>query len=79
MCTAVRFNDDKGNMYLGRNLDWSTGQGEKVVITPKGYSYHSACLGDMAPKNAIIGMAIIEENVPLYFDCANEPVSPSPV
>ncbi|MBQ7040824.1 choloylglycine hydrolase [Candidatus Saccharibacteria bacterium] len=72
MCTAVRFNDDKGNMYLGRNLDWSTGYGEKVVITPKGYNYHSAFLGDMAPKNAIIGMAIIEENVPLYFDCANE-------
>ncbi|MBR3414964.1 choloylglycine hydrolase [Candidatus Saccharibacteria bacterium] len=72
MCTAVRFNDDKGNMYLGRNLDWSTGYGEKVVITPKGYNYHSAFLGDMTPKNAIIGMAIIEENVPLYFDCANE-------
>ncbi len=72
MCTAVRFNDDKGNMYLGRNLDWSTGYGEKVVITPKGYNYHSAFLGDITPKNAIIGMAIIEENVPLYFDCANE-------
>ena len=72
MCTGVRFSDDKGNMYFGRNLDWSEGYGQKVVVTPKGYTYHSAFLGDMKPKSAIIGMAIIEENVPLYFDCANE-------
>ena len=73
MCTGVRFSDDKGNMYFGRNLDWSTGYGQKVVVTPRNYSYNSAFLGTMAPKQgAIIGMAIVEENVPLYFDCANE-------
>ena len=73
MCTGVRFSDDKGNMYFGRNLDWSTPYGQKVVVTPRGYSYNSAFLGEMKPKHgAIIGMAIIEENVPLYFDCANE-------
>ncbi|MBQ9018410.1 choloylglycine hydrolase [Candidatus Saccharibacteria bacterium] len=73
MCTGVRFNDDKGNMFFGRNLDWSVGYGQKVVVTPRGYSYNSAFLGEMKPKcGAIIGMAIVEENVPLYFDCANE-------
>lgn len=73
MCTGVRFSDDKGNMYFGRNLDWSTGYGQKVVLTPRGYTYDSAFLGTITPKNgAIIGMAIIEENKPLYFDCANE-------
>lgn len=73
MCTAVRFDDNDGNMYFGRNLDWTTGYGEKVVITPNGYKYNSAYLGEMVPHHgAIIGMAIIEENVPLYFDCANE-------
>ena len=72
MCSGVRFNDDKGNMYFGRNLDWSVGYGQKIVITPKGYQYHSAFLGDIAPRYAMIGMGIIEENVPLYFDCANE-------
>ena len=73
MCTGVRFSDDKGNMYFGRNLDWSTGYGQKVVVTPRGYSYNSAFLGEMKSKQgAIIGMAIIEENTPLYFDCANE-------
>ncbi len=73
MCTGVRFSDSQGNMYFGRNLDWSTGYGQKVVITPRGFSYKSAFLGEMKPKNgAIIGMAIVEENVPLYFDCCNE-------
>ena len=73
MCTGVRFSDDKGNMYFGRNLDWSCGYGQKVIITPRGYSYDSAFLGEMRPKfGAIIGMAIVVENKPLYFDCANE-------
>ncbi len=72
MCTGVRFSDDKGNMYFGRNLDWSVGYGEKIVVTPKGYTYNSAFLGSSNPKSAIIGMAIIQENAPLYFDCANE-------
>lgn len=73
MCTGVRFSDDKGNMYMGRNLDWSTGYGQKVVVTPRGFSYNSAFLGEMKPKNgAIIGMAVVADNKPLYFDCFNE-------
>ena len=73
MCTAIKFNDDQGNMFFGRNLDWSTGYGQGVVITPREYEYHSAFLGSMKPKaGAIIGMAVVENNIPLYFDCANE-------
>ncbi len=72
MCTGIRFTDDKGNMFFGRNLDWSVGYGQKIVVTPKGYKYHSAFLGDLQPKYALIGMGIIQENVPLYFDCGNE-------
>ena len=72
MCTGVRFSDGAGNMYFGRNLDWSCGYGQKVVITPRGYKYKSAFLGEMANSPAIIGMGIVAENTPLYFDCANE-------
>ncbi len=72
MCTGVRFNDENGNMFFGRNLDWSVGYGQKIVVTPKGYNYHSAFLGDMRPKHALIGMGIVAENTPLYFDCGNE-------
>ena len=72
MCTGVRFSDADGNMYFGRNLDWSCGYGQKVVVTPRGYKYKSAFLGEMANSPAIIGMGIVAENTPLYFDCANE-------
>ncbi|MBQ6355037.1 choloylglycine hydrolase [Candidatus Saccharibacteria bacterium] len=73
MCTGIRFTDDKNNMYFGRNLDWSTGYGQKIVVTPKGYQYKPAFAdGPMNPKYAVIGMGIVEENTPLYFDCANE-------
>ena len=71
MCTGVRFNDNAGNMFFGRNLDWTTEYGQKVIITPRGYKYSSAFLGEMGGL-AVIGMGIIAENSPLYFDCANE-------
>ena len=32
MCTAIRFSDGQGNMYLGRNLDWSVGYGQIVLM-----------------------------------------------
>lgn len=72
MCTGVRFSDDKGNMYFGRNLDWSTPYGQKVVITPRGYTLSSKFLGELPVKHALIGMGIVAENIPLYFDCGNE-------
>ena len=71
MCTGVRFSDGEGNMYFGRNLDWVSGYGEKVVITPRGFKYQSAFLGEMGGA-AVIGMGIVAEGAPLYFDCANE-------
>ncbi len=72
MCTGIRFNDNKGNMYFGRNLDWSVGYGQKVVITPRGYELNSAFLGKLSVKYAIIGMGIVQQDIPLYFDCGNE-------
>ena len=72
MCTAIRFTDDKGNMYLGRNLDWSVGYGQEVLITHKGFELDSAFLGKIAGKYSLIGMGITEQGVPLYFDCGNE-------
>ncbi len=71
MCTGIRFSDNDGNMYFARNLDWSCGYGERVVITPTGYEPRSpfGAIGSIAEP--IIGMGIVAEGVPLYFDCAN--------
>ena len=72
MCTGVRFVDDKGNMYFGRNLDWSTNYGQHVVITPSGYKPNSPFNAIQTIAHPVIGMAIVVENTPLYFDAAND-------
>lgn len=72
MCTAIRFVDDSGNMYFGRNLDWSCSYGERVVITPVRYKPSSPFGALTEVKHAIIGMGIVQQGAPLYFDCAND-------
>ena len=59
-------------MYLGRNLDWSCGYGERVVVIPRGFKPASPFGVTPEVKHAIIGMGIVEEGQPLYFDCGNE-------
>lgn len=74
MCTGMRFNGADGSMYFGRNLDWSSGYGEAVVITPAGARVPAAFErpSDRRVPYAVIGMGLIEGGVPLYFDCGNE-------
>lgn len=72
MCTGIRFVDDKGNMYFGRNLDWIVAYGQKVIFTPKGWGRQFAYVKAPAEPHNVIGPAVIEEGVPLYFDCAND-------
>ena len=70
MCTAVTYKTD--DFYFGRNLDYEFSYGESVTVTPRNYEFKIHC-GNM-PKThyAIIGMAHISENYPLYYDAANE-------
>ncbi len=74
MCTAIRFNGRDGAMYLGRNLDWTEGYGERVVVTPPGARVPAAFdRPDEAERgHAVIGMGIVVEGAPLYFDCGND-------
>lgn len=69
MCTAISLNN--GNHYFGRNLDLEGSFGEGVVVTPRNYVYNFRRAGS-ASGTAIIGMAIVQENFPLYFDGVNE-------
>lgn len=59
-------------MYLGRNLDWSCSYGQKVVITPTGYQPRSPFGAVSSIGHAVIGMGIVQEGTPLYFDCGND-------
>lgn len=73
MCTGVRFSDNEGNMYFGRNLDWSFSYGETILVTPRGYQYDYVygTEGKNEP-NAVIGVGVVMADRPMYFDCANE-------
>jgi choloylglycine hydrolase len=72
MCTAIRFSDGNGHVYLARNLDWTSGYGETVVITPTGFAARSPFGAVGAITHAVVGMGIVEEDTPLYFDCGND-------
>ena len=59
MCTGVRFSDDEGNTYFGRNLDWSFSYGETILVTPRGYHYDTVFgAGGKAKPNAVIGVGV---------------------
>ena len=74
MCTAVRFTDDQGNMFFGRNLDWSFDYGQAVLRTPGDAAVPTAFErpSDPARGHDVIGVGITALGVPLYFDCAND-------
>lgn len=74
MCTGIRFTGADGAMYFGRNLDWTQGYGERVVVTPPAADVHPAYrrAGDRQVGYAVIGMGIVVDGTPLYFDCGNE-------
>lgn len=70
MCTCIKFNTN--NLYFGRNLDLEYRFGEKVVITPRDYEFNLRDYVKFSTKYAIIGMAALADNFPLYADAANE-------
>lgn len=72
MCTAVRFTDAQGNMYLGRNLDWAFGYGERPRVWAKGSSVPYMFLDDAPADHAVIGMCIDYQGYPMFFDCGND-------
>ncbi len=70
MCTAVTLNTN--SLYFGRTLDLDINYNNQVVITPRNFGFNFTN-GEKANSHyAIIGMAAISENYPLYFDAANE-------
>lgn len=67
MCTAFQLNG-----YFGRNLDLETTFGEQVVLTPRHYSFPLKNGTLFKNQYAMIGMATVVENYPLYAEAMNE-------
>ena len=70
MCTAITYNTK--NHYFGRNLDLEYSYKETVTITPRNYNFKFRKVKDINKHYALIGMAFISDNYPLYYDAMNE-------
>ncbi|MFR3925419.1 MAG: linear amide C-N hydrolase [Collinsella sp.] len=52
MCTSIRFTDNSGHMYLGRNLDWSFDYGQQVRVMPRGFHIPYSFIDDATAAHA---------------------------
>ena len=70
MCTAATYRTK--DFYMGRTLDYEYSYGEEITITPRGYEFPFRRMGAMKRHYAIIGMAHVDAEYPLYYDAVNE-------
>lgn len=70
MCTAITFATK--DHYFGRNLDLDFSYNETVTITPRNFKFPMRKVDDLSSHYAMIGMATVVEDYPLYYDAINE-------
>lgn len=70
MCTAATYQTK--DFYFGRTLDLNVSYGEEVTVTPRNFPLHFRHMGVLEHHHAIIGMALVADGYPLYFDAVNE-------
>ena len=64
MCTAIRFNE----RFFGRTFDFERSFGEEIIVTPR----DSVRLGQGINRYGVMGVGVMHEGTPLYFDGVNE-------
>ena len=70
MCTAVAFRVK--DHYFGRNLDLERSFDERVTVVPRGFPLRFRRAGVLERHYALIGMAVVADGCPLFFDAVNE-------
>lgn len=70
MCTCIDFTTK--DHYFGRTLDLEYRFDEKVTITPRNYRFALKNGSSICTRFAMIGMASIRDNYPLYAEASNE-------
>jgi len=70
MCTAITYQTK--DFYFGRTLDLDESYAEEVTITPRAFPLGFRDWGRLDRHHAIIGMAHVLDDYPLYFDAVNE-------
>ena len=70
MCTAI---NQRGEYHLfGRTLDLECSYGESVVLTPRSFSLEFTEQQPYVSHHAILGVALVRDGYPLYYDAINE-------
>ena len=76
--TELNLREDSAATYqtkdfnMGRTLDYEFSYGEEVTITPRYYEFDFRYAGKAKTHYALIGMAFVAGDYPLYYDAANE-------
>ena len=70
MCTAIAYKTK--DFYFGRTLDYDFSYDENIVITPRNYPLDFRNGRRLDEHYALIGMAHVANNYPLYYDAVNE-------
>lgn len=70
MCTSISFLTK--DHYFGRTLDLEYSYDEKVVITPREYPFEFRYQKPVNNHFAMIGMATVVDDYPLYYEATNE-------
>lgn len=70
MCTAITYKTK--DHYFGRTLDLEYTYEEQVTVTPRNYEFEFRTKEAIKSHYAIIGMATVVNNYPLYYEATNE-------
>ena len=70
MCTAATYRTK--DFYFGRNLDMEYSYQESVTVTPRDYPFCFRSGKKLEHHYAMIGMATVSDNYPLYYEATNE-------
>lgn len=70
MCTAATYQTE--DFYFGRTLDYEFSYGDQIVITPRNYHFNFRHTEYPSTHYAMIGMAHVAGDYPLYYDGINE-------
>ncbi len=70
MCTALNLTTK--DHYFGRNLDLDCSYGEEVCVMPRFYPLVFRKKGKLKKHYAMIGMATVVQDIPLFYDATNE-------
>ena len=70
MCTAMTYKTK--DHYFGRNMDFEFSYQETVTVTPRNFPFHFRKMPSITKHYAMIGMAYVVADYPLYYEATNE-------